>query len=124
MIAPKQLRGDELTVVRPCMKTDVCKRNNNLLFNKYILFVFCFLFSGDEWYLCRLTLSMSSHADLQWVMFPSPHLTTVSPDATPGFVVYRLLARQRDGTTGQAQFLLLDGRFSNWNFLSSINELL
>uniref|UniRef100_A0A3P9H2T4 Si:dkey-22o22.2 n=1 Tax=Oryzias latipes TaxID=8090 RepID=A0A3P9H2T4_ORYLA len=63
----------------------------------------------DEWYLCRLTLSMSSHADLQWVMFPSPYLTIVSPDATPGFVVYRLSARQRDGTTGQAQFLLLDG---------------
>ncbi|RVE63047.1 hypothetical protein OJAV_G00163090 [Oryzias javanicus] len=64
---------------------------------------------GDEWYLCRLTLSMSTHADLQWVMFPLPYLATVSPDATPGFVVYRLSARQRDGTPAQAQFLLLDG---------------
>ncbi|KAM7421623.1 hypothetical protein PAMA_015666 [Pampus argenteus] len=64
---------------------------------------------GDEWYLCRLTLSMPSQADLQWAMFPSPYLAAVGPDATPGSIVYRLLARQRDGTLGQAQFLLLDG---------------
>ncbi|XP_017279259.1 neural-cadherin [Kryptolebias marmoratus] len=64
---------------------------------------------GDEWYLCRLTLSMPSQADLQWAMFPSPYLATISPDASPGSVVYRLSARQRDGTLGQAQFLQLDG---------------
>ncbi|XP_031733141.1 neural-cadherin [Anarrhichthys ocellatus] len=64
---------------------------------------------GDEWYLCRLTLSMPSQADLQWAMFPSPYLGAMGPDATPGSVVYRLSARQRDGTLGQAQFLLLDG---------------
>ncbi|XP_069392731.1 neural-cadherin isoform X1 [Paralichthys olivaceus] len=64
---------------------------------------------GDDWYLCRLTLSMPSQANLQWAMFPSPYLGTVGPDAAPGSVVYRLLARQRDGTQGQAQFLLLDG---------------
>ncbi|XP_044062896.1 neural-cadherin [Siniperca chuatsi] len=64
---------------------------------------------GDEWYLCRLTLSMPSQADLQWVMFPSPYLGAVGPDATTGSVVYRLSARQRDGMLGQAQFLLLDG---------------
>ncbi|XP_014825124.1 PREDICTED: neural-cadherin-like [Poecilia mexicana] len=64
---------------------------------------------GDEWYLCRLTLSMPSQADLQWGMFPSPYLGAVGPDATSGSVVYRLSARQRDGALGQAQFLLLDG---------------
>lgn len=65
--------------------------------------------AGDEWYLCRLTLSMPSQADLQWTMFPSPYLSAVGPDATPGSIVYRLSARQRDGTLGQMQFLLLDG---------------
>lgn len=67
--------------------------------------------SGDEWYLCRLTLSMPSQADLQWAMFPSPYLATISPDASPGSIVYRLSARQRDGTLGQAQFLHLDGEW-------------
>ncbi|XP_037639446.1 LOW QUALITY PROTEIN: neural-cadherin [Sebastes umbrosus] len=64
---------------------------------------------GDDWYLCRLTLSMPSQANLQWLMFPSPYLGAVGPDATPGSVVYRLSARQRDGMLGQPQFLLLDG---------------
>ncbi|XP_049902259.1 neural-cadherin [Epinephelus moara] len=64
---------------------------------------------ADEWYLCRLTLSMPSQADLQWAMFPSPYLGAVGPDATPGSAVYQLSARQRDGTPGQAQYLLLDG---------------
>lgn len=64
---------------------------------------------GDDWYQCRLTLSMPSQADLQWAMFPSPYLGAVGPDAAAGSVVYRLSARQRDGTVGQAQFLLLDG---------------
>ncbi|XP_041648938.1 neural-cadherin isoform X1 [Cheilinus undulatus] len=64
---------------------------------------------GDEWYLCRLTLSMPSQADLQWVMFPSPYLAAVGPDASPGSVVYRLSAKQRDGTLGQVQYFLLDG---------------
>ncbi|XP_030606404.1 neural-cadherin [Archocentrus centrarchus] len=64
---------------------------------------------GDDWYLCRLTLSMPSQADLQWAMFPSPYLGAIGPDATPGSVVYRLSARQRDGTLGQAQFFLLEG---------------
>ncbi|XP_061573337.1 neural-cadherin, partial [Cololabis saira] len=65
--------------------------------------------TGDEWYLCRLALSMPSQADLQWAMFPSPYLATVGPDASPSSVVYRLSARQRDGIMGQVQFLLLDG---------------
>lgn len=68
--------------------------------------------SGDEWYLCRLTLSMPSQADLQWTMFPLPYLAAVGPDATPGSVVYRLSARQRDGMQGQTQFHLLDGEFA------------
>ncbi|XP_067093535.1 neural-cadherin [Osmerus mordax] len=64
---------------------------------------------GEEWYLCRLTLSMPSLADLQWGMFPYPYLASVGPDAAPGSVVYRLSARQRSGSLGNAQFLLLDG---------------
>lgn len=67
---------------------------------------------GDEWYLCRLTLSTLSQDDLQWTMSPSPFLGAVGPDAAPGSVVYRLSARQRDGTPGQAQFVLLDGESS------------
>ncbi|XP_034029812.1 neural-cadherin [Thalassophryne amazonica] len=64
---------------------------------------------GDGRYLCRLTLSMLSQADLQWAMFPSPYLGTVGPDAAPGSVVYRLLVQNQDGTFGHAQFILLDG---------------
>lgn len=75
----------------------------------FIVFFCLLLPPGDEWYLCRLTLSMPSQADLQWAMFPAPYLGAVGPDAAPGSVVYRLLARQRDGTLGQAQYLLLDG---------------
>ncbi|XP_057689572.1 neural-cadherin isoform X2 [Corythoichthys intestinalis] len=64
---------------------------------------------GDEWYPCRLTLSASSQAHLQWTMFPAPYLAAVGPDAAPGSVVYHLSSRQRDSTPGQPQFLLLDG---------------
>ncbi|CAJ1061360.1 neural-cadherin isoform X1 [Xyrichtys novacula] len=64
---------------------------------------------GDEWYLCRLTLSMPSQADLQWTMFPSPYLAAVGPDTSPGSVPYRLSAQQRDGTLGQVQYFLMDG---------------
>lgn len=71
---------------------------------------------GDEWYLCRLTLTVPSQADLQWAMFPSPYLGAVGPDATPGSVVYRLSARQRDGMLGQAQFFLLDGEYTVFLF--------
>ncbi|KAM8870426.1 neural-cadherin isoform 2-T2 [Spinachia spinachia] len=67
------------------------------------------LWVGNEWYLCTLTLSTSSQAHLQWAMFPSPYLCAVGPDAMPGYVVYRLSVRQRDGGPGQAQFLLLGG---------------
>nr|XP_061812727.1 neural-cadherin-like [Nerophis lumbriciformis] len=64
---------------------------------------------GEEWYLCRLTLTTLSQADLQWTMFPRPYLAAVGPDAAPGSVAYSLSARQRDGSLGQPQFLLLDG---------------
>lgn len=63
---------------------------------------------GDDWYLCRLTLATPSQADLQWSMFPVPYLGAVGPDAGPGTVVYRLSVRQRDGSQGHAQFLLVD----------------
>ena len=55
---------------------------------------------------------MPSLADLQWGMFPYPYLASVGPDAAPGSVVYRLSARQRGGSLGNAQFLLLDGEWS------------
>ncbi|CAL8359242.1 unnamed protein product [Arctogadus glacialis] len=67
------------------------------------------LTNGDDWYLCRLALSMPSQADLQWAMYPSPYLAAVGPDASPGLLVYRLSARQRDGTQRNAQFILLEG---------------
>ena len=55
---------------------------------------------------------MPSQADLQWAMYPSPYLAAVGPDASPGLVVYRLAARQRDGTQHQrnAQYILLEGK--------------
>uniref|UniRef100_W5L865 Si:dkey-22o22.2 n=1 Tax=Astyanax mexicanus TaxID=7994 RepID=W5L865_ASTMX len=64
---------------------------------------------GDDWYLVRLTLTMPSMSDLQWVMFPQPYLAAVGPDAAPGSVVYKLVARQLDGSLGAAQYLLVDG---------------
>ncbi|KAG7469992.1 hypothetical protein MATL_G00134690 [Megalops atlanticus] len=64
---------------------------------------------GDDWYLCRLTLSVPGASDLQWAMFPFPYLAAVAPDAAPGSVVYRLSARDGAGTLGAAQFLLLEG---------------
>lgn len=42
-------------------------------------------------------------------MFPEPYLTTVEPGAAPGSVVYKLVARHRDGSSEVAQFLLVDG---------------
>lgn len=59
---------------------------------------------------------MPSQADLQWAMFPSPYLGAIGPDATPGSVVYRLSARQRDGTLGRPQFFLLEGEWLNSYF--------
>uniref|UniRef100_A0A3B4WJW5 Si:dkey-22o22.2 n=1 Tax=Seriola lalandi dorsalis TaxID=1841481 RepID=A0A3B4WJW5_SERLL len=59
---------------------------------------------GDEWYLCRLTLSMPSQANLQWAMSPSPYLGSVGPDATPGSVVYRLSARKNQNASGDECF--------------------
>ncbi|XP_061097128.1 neural-cadherin [Conger conger] len=64
---------------------------------------------GDEWYLCRLTLNVPTVSDLQWAMFPFPYLAAVAPDAAAGSVVYRLSARNGDGTLGAARFLLLEG---------------
>lgn len=69
-----------------------------------------FLLPGEEWYLCRLTLTTPGQAGLQWTMFPRPYLAAVGPDATPGTVVYHLSARQREDAHGSAQFFLLDGK--------------
>ncbi|XP_076827668.1 neural-cadherin [Brachyhypopomus gauderio] len=64
---------------------------------------------GDEWYLCRLSLTLPSLADLQWAMFPCPYLAAVGPDASPGSIVYKLVARHGGGSFRGAQFLLVDG---------------
>ncbi|KAG5271361.1 hypothetical protein AALO_G00178850 [Alosa alosa] len=65
--------------------------------------------SRDEWYLCRLTLTLPSLSDLQWAMFPFPYLASVGPDAGPGTLVYRLSAQRGDGSQATAQFLLVEG---------------
>ncbi|KTF89691.1 hypothetical protein cypCar_00002126 [Cyprinus carpio] len=64
---------------------------------------------GDEWYLCRLTLTLPNLSDLQWAMFPYPYLAAVGPDTGAGSVVYKLVARSGDGSVGTAHFLLVDG---------------
>ncbi|XP_053349522.1 neural-cadherin [Clarias gariepinus] len=64
---------------------------------------------GDEWYLCRLSVTLPGMSDLQWAMFPEPYLATVEPGAAPGSLVYKLVTQQRDGSLEVAQFLLVDG---------------
>ncbi|KAF4087964.1 hypothetical protein AMELA_G00077020, partial [Ameiurus melas] len=64
---------------------------------------------GDEWYLCRLSVTLPGMSDMQWTMFPEPYLATVEPGAAPGSVVYKLVVRQRDGSLEVAQFFLVDG---------------
>lgn len=75
--------------------------------SRHVLFVF--LSAGDEWYLCRLSVTLPGMSDLHWAMFPEPYLTTVEPGAAPGSVVYKLLVRHRDGSLDVSQYLLVDG---------------
>lgn len=75
--------------------------------------------AGDDWYLCRLTLTTHSQTNLPWAMFPSPYLAAVGPDSAPGSVVYHLLARQQDGTVGDVQYFLLEGESITCGFSSS-----
>lgn len=84
---------------------------------------------GDEWYLCRLTLTLPSLSDLQWAMFPSPYLAAVGPDAAPGTLVYRLSAQRADGSQATAQFLLVEGedalaRGHGWKYSDQFNSYL
>lgn len=76
-----------------------------------------FLSIGDEWYLCRLTLTLSNLSDLQWAMFPYPYLAAVGPDTGASSVVYKLVARSGDGSMGTAHFLLVDGGFDGRQML-------
>nr|XP_015212998.1 PREDICTED: neural-cadherin-like isoform X3 [Lepisosteus oculatus] len=66
---------------------------------------------GDDWYLCRLTLTVPSLADLEWTMFPFPYLAAVAPDAAKGTVVYQLSVHHRGsvGSSEAAQFTLIEG---------------
>lgn len=80
-----------------------------LLFKLCIHSIVLIQSAGDEWYLCRLTVTLPGMSDLQWAMSPEPYLATVEPGAAPAMVVYKLLARQKDGSFEVAQFLLVDG---------------
>ncbi|XP_062848374.1 neural-cadherin [Trichomycterus rosablanca] len=78
---------------------------------------------GNEWYLCKLAVTLPGMSDLQWAMFPKPYLATVAPDAAPGSVAYKLVARRRDNFFGAAQFLLLDGGEDRFEVDKSSGEI-
>ncbi|XP_039619104.1 neural-cadherin [Polypterus senegalus] len=67
---------------------------------------------GPDWYLMRVELIVTDVNDNspEWAMVPFPFLTVVSPDAAPGTVVYKLIARDGDeGINGEVEFFLSDG---------------
>lgn len=70
-------------------------------------------FSGPEWYLVRVELTVTDVNDNipEWVMVPAPYLAVVSPDATAGALVYKLHAEDGDeGNNGEVEYFLSDGR--------------
>ncbi|KAK1161935.1 neural-cadherin-like [Acipenser oxyrinchus oxyrinchus] len=67
---------------------------------------------GEDWYLIRVELIVTDVNDNvpEWAIEPSPFLTVVSPGASPGTVVFRLLARDGDeGINGEVEYFLSDG---------------
>lgn len=47
----------------------------------------------------------------EWSMVPSPYIAVVSPDATAGSLVYKLIAQDGDeGLNGEVEYVLSDGR--------------
>lgn len=89
----------------------VCALNLN-----YLVFPFS-PSSGAEWYLIRVELTVTDVNDNvpEWNMVPTPYLAVVSPDASAGSLVYKLLAVDGDeGNNGEVEYFLSDGRcFSN-----------
>ncbi|KAK6480095.1 neural-cadherin-like [Huso huso] len=67
---------------------------------------------GEDWYLIRVELIVTDVNDNvpEWAIEPSPFLTVVSPGASSGTVVFRLLARDGDeGINGEVEYFLSDG---------------
>lgn len=47
----------------------------------------------------------------EWAMEPYPYLAVVSPEASPGELVYPLHARDGDeGSSGEVEYFLADGK--------------
>ncbi|XP_058848728.1 neural-cadherin-like [Acipenser ruthenus] len=67
---------------------------------------------GEDWYLIRVELIVTDVNDNvpEWAIETSPFLTVVSPGASSGTVVFRLLARDGDeGINGEVEYFLSDG---------------
>ncbi|XP_042677339.1 LOW QUALITY PROTEIN: neural-cadherin-like [Centrocercus urophasianus] len=68
--------------------------------------------AGKDWYLLHLTLTVMDVNDNvpEWAMEPFPFLAVVSPQATEGTEVYKLLAVDADeGVNGTVEYFLLEG---------------
>lgn len=89
-----------------------------------ILYVY---FSGPEWYLIRLEMTVMDVNDNvpEWSMVPAPYLAVVSPDAPAGTVVYKLHAQDGDeGNNGEVEYFLSDGGYSsNYTFVVSFKTV-
>lgn len=69
-------------------------------------------FSGPEWYLVRVELTVTDVNDNipEWSMVPAPYLAVVSPEASAGSLVYKLHAQDGDeGNNGEVEYFLSDG---------------
>ncbi|KAL4630306.1 neural-cadherin-like [Arapaima gigas] len=67
---------------------------------------------GPDWYLAQVELIVTDVNDNapEWTMAPVPYLAVVSPDASPGSLVYKLHARDGDeGSNGEVEYFLSDG---------------
>lgn len=84
-------------------------------------------FSGPEWYLIRLEMTVMDVNDNvpEWSMVPAPYLAVVSPDAPAGTVVYKLHAQDGDeGNNGEVEYFLSDGGYSsNYTFVVSFKTV-
>lgn len=80
---------------------------------KYRLFFLFFNpFSGPDWYLVRVELTVTDVNDNipEWSMVPAPYLAVVSPEASAGSLVYKLNAQDGDeGNNGEVEYFLSDG---------------
>ncbi|XP_061450651.1 neural-cadherin-like [Rhineura floridana] len=68
--------------------------------------------AGKNWYLVHLELTVTDVNDNapEWIMEPFPYLATVSPEATAGTNVYKLLAKDQDEEeNGAIEYFLVEG---------------